>query len=449
MKADTLIVNATLVGPDGLSEGAAVAIDGRHIAAVGTTGTLDCDASETVDARGALLFPGLIDSHAHYREPGLEHKGNIATESRAAIAGGVTSFIDMPNTKPATVDAETLNDKYMRAERSSSANYGFFLAASDRTPAIIPTIDRSLLPGIKLFLGTTTGAMAAPAERALEDLFRLCADMNLPIMVHAEDDSLIAAAAAEAIARYGSREAVPVSEHHIIRSREACLRATARAVELAMRFGTRLHIAHVSTADEVREFLSSGPVSGKQITAETTPLYLDPVLCEPSARTHRHKINPAVKLPGDAEALREALADGRIDTIGTDHAPHLESEKLGGALTAASGAPSVQFALDVMLEYLRPELIARAMAANPAAIFAIGGRGRIETGMAADLTLVEHTSGHIISDADVITPAQWTPFAGREIHHRVARVWVNGREAFDSTHLASPGAAERLLFGLA
>ncbi len=433
MKAETLIVNASIVRPHCIEQNRWIAIVSDRIAA---SGTMDQDmppAGSITDAHDGLIFPGLIDSHVHFREPGAEHKGNIATESRAAIAGGITSFIDMPNTNPPTLTSDTLADKYLRAAARSAANYGFFLAASDSTPQIIGGIPRHRLPGIKLFYGTTTGAVAAPSPKTIEEIFRICADMRLPVMVHAEDDSIIASQAKKAVMKYGSREAVPVSEHHIIRSREACLRATARIVNLAMRFGTRLHIAHVSTADEIREFLSPGPIESKTITAETTPLYLDPFISDPQARTWRHKVNPAVKTEEDAQALRQALADTRIDTIATDHAPHLRQEKQGGALSAASGAPSAQFALTVLMEYLRPETIVTAMAKNPARLFGIGGRGTLEPGAYADIVLISPTPEHIISDADVITPAGWTPFDGRTVHNSVTSVWINGRHVYGSS----------------
>lgn len=430
--ADLLIFNATAVFPDELRPNTWIAIKDGKISAIGNSESNIPEASERLDANGSMLFAGLIDSHAHYREPGLTHKGCIATESRAALVGGISTFFDMPNTKPATLSVADLRHKMELAAASSAINYAFFPAASASLVNDIDTLYLGQIPGIKLFLGTTTGAMQAPDAQSLDRLFRKCAELHLPIMVHAEDDNIIAANAAAATTRWGSREAVPISEHHLIRSHEACLRSTATAVELALRTGARLHIAHISTADEVREFLSTGPIGNKQITAETTPLYLDPIIADPTKRTWRHKVNPAIKTPDDALILREALADGRIDTIGTDHAPHLVEEKQGGEFTAASGAPSQQFALAVMLEYLQPQLIARAMASNPAALFGVDRRGKISVGSYADLILVEKTEAHRISDSDVLTPAGWTPFAERVIHHRVSHVLINGKLAYNA-----------------
>lgn len=440
-----LIVNASIVAADGIRRDGSVRIAGTDISEVHFGEPLSPRPGEEVfDARGGLLLPGLIDTHVHFREPGLEEKGSIATESRAALLGGVSSFVDMPNTKPATLTPEALDDKYRRAAASSVANYGFFLGASEDTPAILDSIPRRRLAGVKLFLGTTTGAVASPSPKTLDRIFAMCAERKVVVMVHSEDDAIISTNAEAAIARYGSRELVPIDEHAAIRSREACLRSTGRAVELALRHGTRLHIAHVSTADEVSEFLQPGAVEGKQITAETSPMYMDPELwSQPSWRT---KINPAVKTGEDAEALRKAVADGRIDTIGTDHAPHLRGHKAGGALTAASGAPSIQFALPVMLEYLAPEVVVRAMAANPAALFGIDLRGSIKSGVKADLTLVQ-SLGQLIHDDKVATPAGWTPFHRRQVGNSVTDVWVNGVHCLRSGALAAAGAAEELVFG--
>lgn len=407
--AKRLIKNVRVLG----QEGTCIVVCNGVITYIGDTP--DVGEYDVIDGDGALAIPGLIDTHVHFRQPGMEEKGTIATESRAAVAGGVTSFIDMPNTKPPTLSAETLNEKYAIAERTSVANYGFFLGAGDNTPDIIASIPRHILPGVKLFMGTTTGAVTTPSDNAVERLFKVCAERNIPIVVHAEDNAVIDAAAAAAIARYGSREAVPISEHALIRSREACRRATAKAVNLAVRYGTHLHIAHVSTKDEVDEFLSSEPIEDKLVTAETSPLYLDPEFCK-APTTWRTKVNPAIKTQSDADALQQALLDGKIDTIATDHAPHLPAQKQGGEFSAASGAPSLQFALPVMLNYLSPQVIVKAMCENPIRIFGINRPGCLRVGAPAEIVLIKKLAQpHVITDADVITPARWTPFVGRSI----------------------------------
>ncbi len=442
----TIIHNAVLAWlpeqPDGW-----VAVDGDTIAAVGSGecpfADFPADASRT-DARGAMLLPGLIDTHVHFREPGLTHKGDIATESAAAVLGGITSYIEMPNTNPTTTTAEAFRHKLALADGRSRANYGFMLGASDSVMDALAGIDPAHLPAVKLFMGNTTGGMAAPVSDRLASMMRYCADHNIPVVVHAEDNAIIAENTRRAIEKYGSAEAVPLSEHSRIRSAEACLSSARSAVALAREHGTRLHLAHVSTTPEADELLASGPVEGKQITAETTPLYLDPVFCHAENRTWRHKINPAIK--EYAPGLMQALTDNRIDTLATDHAPHLVAEKQGGALKAASGAPSVQFTLPVMLEYLTPALIAGKMAAAPAKLFGIERRGLVAPGYVADLVLVEKCAPYTIDDTMVQAPCLWTPFHGRRVNHRVRTVWVNGREAVADGTLTATIAGEALTF---
>lgn len=438
---DTLITNAIAVNGNDCAAHFFIAIDGGRIAAAAPMDSVTAlpQARTTVDAAGAMVMPGMVDTHVHFREPGLESKGNIASESRAAILGGVTSYIDMPNTVPPTLTQEALYDKFVRAASSSAANYGFFPGASEHTPQLLESINPKHIPGIKLFMGTTTGAIATPAPALLDRIFRMCAERRLPVVVHAEDDAIIAANAARAAARYGSRGAVPVSEHATIRSREACLRATARAVKLATRTGTRLHIAHVSTADEVREFLQPGDPASKLITAETSPLYIDPLFGNDCHKSWRTKVNPAIKTEADARALYDALLEGRIDTIATDHAPHLAAHKQGGEFTAASGAPSLQFALPVLMEYMPASVIVRAMACNPCRIFGIEKRGTLTVGSHADITIIKKNNRpRTICDADVCTPAGWTPFDGRSVSHSVDSVWVNGTRVLAGGTLSVP-----------
>lgn len=441
-----LIANA-LYPVDGRMLRGWILIDGKHIAATGTGEApegIRRDAGSIIIASDIdLVMPGMIDTHVHFREPGLEHKGNISTESKAAVLGGVTSFIEMPNTKPATTTAEAHADKLARAEGRSYANYAFMLGAVRGVTDQLDKLPADRFPAVKLFLGTTTGAVGMPDSEEMERMMRWCADHDVPVVVHAEDNEIIDANTADAIARYGSREAVPVSEHSAIRSREACLSGARKAIALAAPHGTRLHIAHVSTADEARELLHSGDWREKKVTAETTPMYLDEFFADPANRTGRHKINPSIKTPADAAGLRKAVIDGRIDTIATDHAPHLAAEKEGGALTAASGAPSVQFALPVLLGYFPPELIAEKMASVPAQLFALAGRGEIKAGMFADLVILKREN-HTITDADVEAPCGWTPFDGRSTDYRVDRVWVNGHLSVDGGKVCSAPAGEAL-----
>ena len=410
-----LINNAVVNG----EPGSWVLYDESSVLATGVGNPGYFDVDETIYANGATLIPGLTDTHVHFREPGLTHKATIASESRAALAGGITTVCDMPNTVPATTTAEALRNKLALGRSTSAVHYNAFYGAVPGCMAQVVKFKPGEIPGVKVFLGASTGSMACPAEDELLELMRWCADNGLPMMVHAEDNDIIARNAAEAIARYGSPDKVPVSMHHRIRSAEACISATEKAIDKALRTGCRLHVAHVSTAEEVRRFFKPGPTASKQITAETTPMYLDPYLADEARRTSLHKINPAIKTPEDAEALCHAVVSGAIDTIGTDHAPHLLSEKQGGALTAASGAPSIQFALQMMLEYLPLTKIVERMTAGPRAIFGIGSNGRIEVGSPADLVLVHNAQPFVIDNDMVLSPCGWTPFEGRIVSHTI------------------------------
>lgn len=416
---DTLIINALLTDCSGERCGW-LRHNGSAITAVGAGGFVPPESSDCriADLGGARLCPGLIDSHVHFRQPGMEYKGTIATESRAALEGGMTMTFDMPNTSPATTTLSALKSKNALGRTGAATRYKAFFGLTPGCIGELKALGPADVPGVKLFLGTSTGAMGAPQGHELEEVLRICADKGLTVVVHAEDNDIIAANAAAATAHYGSASAVPAYMHSTIRSAEACFAAAARAVELAHRTGARIHLAHVSTAREARELLDGGPTASKLVTAETTALYLDPILSDPSNRTERHKVNPAIKTAADSAELRVALADGRIDTIATDHAPHLLAEKRGGALTAASGAPSVQFAVPVMLTYLPAQLIVARMTSGVADVFGMADYGRLQPGYPADFTVIEETSPRVIADSDVISPCGWTPFAGRTVRHR-------------------------------
>ena len=429
MKA--LITNALVFAGGELNRGWLLT-DGERIAAMGNgdPAASVVDVADNIrDAGGAMLLPGLIDTHVHFREPGLTRKATIASESRAALAGGITSYCEMPNTVPPTCSRVELDRKMEIAARDSVANYAFFPGASGNNLEFLESLDTAEVPGIKLFIGSSTGNMAVAGMENLEAVFRIAAEKGLPVMVHAEDDAIIAANAARAREEAGEGE-VDIALHSDIRSAKACLKASALAVRLAEKFGTRLHIAHVTTADEVDSLLSAGPTSSKRVTAEVTPLHLVFTKDDYPALGSRIKVNPAAKTVSDRERLHEALADGEIDTIGTDHAPHLLSEKEGGALRAASGAPMAQFAMPLLLRELGPGLLVARMAEAPAQLFGIRDRGSLKPGNFADFVLVREVPEYTVADSDVLSPCGWTPLVGQKLHHRVVETWVNGSCAY-------------------
>lgn len=429
---DLLIYNARIVRSAGVREGW-VAVSNGHVASSGaglpSQQILEA-AREHVDAAGGFLFPGLIDTHVHFRDPGLTAKADMISEGRAALAGGVTTVFDMPNTVPSTTSIAAWKAKQeLAVEKMCPVHFHPLLGVAPETVDELKTLDPGQMYAVKLFLGTTTGAMASPAGKMLDETFRICADLNLPIIVHAEDNDVIAENMRQAIAKYGSAEAIPTWMHPVIRSEEACLRSSAFAVEMAHRYGTRLHLAHVSTAREARELLQKGPCTSKLVTSETTPLYMDPVIAAAEEYSPLLKVNPAIKDGSNAAELRKALEDGLIDTIGTDHAPHLKHEKLLPGMTAVSGAPSIQFALPLMLEYLAPELIVEKMNLAPRQIFGVDGNDDFKDGSPADFSLVS-AEANTVTDEAVLSKCAWTPFAGRTLQHRVKACWIGGKRRF-------------------
>ena len=424
-----LIHNADIVTGTGDRFAGYVIIDGETIAAVapGKPDAALSENAEVTDARGCLLLPGAIDCHVHFREPGLTQKASIASESRAAVAGGVTSFIDMPNTVPQTTTSALADDKAAIAARDSVANYAFFIGATNDNIDELLAADYSRIAGVKLFMGSSTGNMLVDRQSALDELF---SRVKARIVVHAEDEATVRANAGAIRAEYG--DDAPVSLHTRLRSSEACYKASKAAVDLARRTGARLHIAHLSTAREL-ELLTPGPTTAdKQITAEVSPHHLLWTEDDYADRGARIKMNPAVKTAADRRALVEAVRDGLIDIIATDHAPHRPADKEGSLFKAASGAPMVEFSLIAALSLFTPEVITERMAAAPARLFAIDRRGSITPGNYADLVLVDPHSPHTVKDSDVTSLCGWTPVDGLTFSHRVIKTWVNGNLCFDN-----------------
>lgn len=434
----TLIHNAELVSGCGRPvKGGWLLIDGDTIAATGKGALPEADA--VVDAQGDLVMPGMIDTHVHFRDPGLTHKADIASESAAAVAGGVTSFLDMPNTVPPTVTLEAWQAKMDRAAAVSSANYGFFIGATNSNlDSELLRADYSRIPGVKLFLGSSTGNLLVDSDAALRRLF---AEVKAPIAVHAEDNARIAFNAALAREIFGDGE-IPVEFHPLIRDARACLDSTLCAMRMAREGGARLHILHVSTAAEARLLRQSKP---KWVTAETCIQYLQFSDADYEAFGTRIKCNPAIKSSTDRSALRKALKDGVIDTVASDHAPHLPDEKRGDALSAPSGMPGMQFQLPLLLDMFKPAEVARMASARPAEIFGIERRGTLEAGMFADVVRIARRP-HIIADTDSLSRCGWTPAAGLTTGHVVVATWVNGVRVYDDGRVSSDIHSRPLTF---
>ena len=440
---DCLIVNADIVN-EGRRFGADLRVRGGRIETIAPT--LAGRAGETVfDARGRLLIPGMIDDQVHFREPGLEHKGDFFTESRAAVAGGVTSFFEMPNSKPATTDYAALADKYARAARKSLANHAFYFGATNDNLELIRKLDPKSACGIKIFMGASTGNMLVDDPATLDGIFR---DAPVPVVTHCEDTPTIEANLAAERARYG--DAIPVERHPYIRSREACIKSTRLALELARRHGTRLHVLHISTADELALF-EPGPLANKRITAETCVHFLHFSEADYATKGNFIKCNPAIKAASDRAAIVDALKTGRIDVLATDHAPHTLAEKQQPYEKAPSGLPLVQSVLQCALErwydgQLPLELIVEKTSHAPAQLFGVRERGFLREGYWADLALIDLAAPQTVRREDVLSKCGWSPFEGTTFRSSVAATWVNGHLAWHDGKLDDRQLGQRLEF---
>lgn len=413
----TLLRNVNIPGcPDRPAE---VLFCDTHILYVGKPLDENSKADTVINGSGLTLLPGAIDAHVHFRQPGLMHKATIASESHAARAGGVTAFFDMPNTIPQTTTEDAWAAKMDMASHDSEISYAFFLGATNSNLDEILKADSSRIPGIKVFLGSSTGNMLVDDEKMLDSLF---ASVKIPIVVHAEDEEVIAEARSRISKRYDNNP--PVSEHSNIRPVEACVSATTHAIELLRRHpSAHLHIAHLSTADEV-ELVRRAKAEGLDVTAEVSPHHLIFSSEDYGRLGSRIKMNPSLKGPEHREALRRGVIDGTIDIIATDHAPHTIGEKQGNALTAVSGAPMVQFSLPLILDLFGVDTAVRTMCVNPAVIFGLKNYGRIERGYVPDMVLVENVpTGYNVSDGMVLSKCRWTPLAGHRLYHRIAHVF--------------------------
>ena len=418
----TLIKNATIVN-EGSIKHASLVIEDDIIKEICEEDMLPVvSVDEVTDATGCYVLPGVIDDHVHFREPGMTDKADIASESRAAAAGGVTSYFDMPNTVPQTTTIEAWRDKMERGAKDSVVNYAFFIGATNDNAGILNSIDCHAVPGIKLFMGSSTGNMLVDRREALERVFRI---PGMPVMTHCEDTAVINANMAEAKAKYGDDP--DVVHHPEIRSEEACWRSTSLAVEMARKCGARLHVAHVSTARELQLFTPNDP----QITAEATSAHIFFSEEDYKIKGTKIKVNPAIKTKADREEIRRAMADGRISVVGTDHAPHLLAQKQGGCAKAASGMPMVQFSLPAMLSLVDEGVltitrVVELMSDNPARIFEVAQRGYIRKGYKADLVMVRPDSQWTVTLEGILSKCGWSPMEGCTFNWRVERTWCNG-----------------------
>lgn len=439
----TIVEGGTIVNEGRTFDGTIVIEDGKITQIIQGNINPEVSLDEVIDASGCFVLPGIIDDHVHFREPGLTEKADIDTESRAAAAGGVTTYFDMPNTVPQTTTLEALEGKFALAAKKSHVNYGFFFGATNDNIALFELLDPHRIPGIKLFMGSSTGNMLVDRRESLEQLF---SSAKLPIMAHCEDTAIINRNMAEAKAKYG--EDPKVIHHPEIRSEEACYESTRLAVKLATKHHARLHIAHLTTAKELDLIPANGSSHFSDITAEVTPSHLYFCDRDYASLDTRIKCNPAIKTERDREALQRALTDGRIAVIGTDHAPHLLSQKEGGCAKAVSGMPMIQFSLVTMLELvdngiLTLERLVELMCHNPASLFEIRHRGFIREGYQADLVLVRPNIAWVCTKHVIQSKCGWSPMEGHMFLWRVERTLCNGHTVYadgevDTDYIGQP-----------
>ena len=444
MSFSTVIRNATIVNEGNKFIGD-LAIEDQFISNV-KQGSISGTFNKEIDATGLILIPGMIDDQVHFREPGLTKKATIYTESRAAVSGGITSFMEMPNTKPQTLTQELLEQKYQRAKEVSLANYSFFMCASNDNLEEVLKTDPKNVGAIKIFMGSSTGNMLVDDKSVLENIFE---KSKMLIAVHCEDEATIQQNTAHYKSIYG--EDVPIEMHPKIRSDEACYKSSSMAIELAKKHNTRLHVFHLSTAKEMELFRNDIPLEEKRITAEVCIHHLWFDDSQYADKGTHIKWNPAVKSKADKEAVFQALLDDRIDIIATDHAPHTLEEKNNTYFNAPSGGPLVQHALVAMLELyhqgkIRLEKIVEKMCHAPAICFQVENRGFIREGYAADLVLVEIDNPWEVNKDNILYKCAWSPFEGNIFRSKVTHTWVNGHLAYQNGTFDESQKGHRLTF---
>jgi dihydroorotase len=439
----TLIKHATIIN-EGQRFIGSILIDNHLISKVITEGVLP-KADRIIDAEGKLLIPGMIDDQVHFREPGLTHKAEIYTEAKAAVAGGITSFMEMPNTVPQAVTIEELEKKYTRAAECSLANYSFFLGTTNNNIEEIKRLDTRSICGVKIFMGSSTGDMVVDLQEALEETFQ-----NAPsiIATHCEDDAIIAENQAEYEKKYS--EDIPFEYHPLIRSREDCLASSKKAIDLAQRNDAKLHILHISTRDEL-DLFTQGKMSDKQITAEACVHHLYFTDEDYKTKGAFIKWNPAVKEKADRDAIREAVMSDKIDVIATDHAPHTYEEKSNPYTSAPSGGPLVQHALSALFELCDDgiftyEKVVEKIAHNPAMLFNVQNRGFIREGYFADLVLIDTQRPYTVENDNILYKCGWSPFEGHTFDNQVIATFVNGHLAYIGGEFDESQKGMRLTF---
>jgi dihydroorotase len=441
----TLIKNAKIVN-EGKTFDGDILIENEIIKQIDASISAKWPDVTIIDAEGKHVLPGAIDDQVHFREPGLTHKGNIETESKAALAGGITSFIEMPNTNPQTTTVEKLEEKFAIAAKTSSANYSFMFGGTNDNLDEILKVDETAVAGLKLFLGSSTGNMLVDDPKVLETIFK---STNMVISVHCEDEATIRENLKQHIEAYG--EDIPIEKHPIIRSQEACYLSSSTAIKLAKETGARLHVFHLSTGIETNLFTNKIPLKDKKITAEVCIHHLWFSSEDYKEKGTHIKWNPAVKSAEDRAQLWEALLDDRIDVIATDHAPHTIEEKSNVYTKAPSGGPLVQHALTAMLEMYHKgkisiEKIVEKMCHNPAILFDVKDRGYIKEGYYADLVLVDLNSPWTVKKENILYKCGWSPFEGATFKSRITHTILNGELVYHNFKFSNVKAAKRLTF---
>lgn len=440
-----ILINKATIINEGSSFIGSVLIEGEKISEIFRDDVPEGifnSCNKVIDARGLYLMPGVIDDQVHFRDPGLTHKGDFYTESRAGVAGGVTSYMEMPNTIPQTITNDDLFRKLEMAAEKSASNFSFYLGATNDNISELKKIDKKYVCGVKVFMGASTGNMLVNNVRALQQIF---AEVDSLIATHCEKEEIIRDNVDIYKKKFG--ENIPIKYHPIIRSAEACYQSSAQAIELADKYGSRLHVLHLSTTREM-SLLSNSPLEDKKITGEVCVHHLWFTDKDYERLGTKIKWNPAVKSVEDRNAIREALITGKLDVVATDHAPHLLSEKEGGCLQAASGGPLVQHSLQVMLELAHEglftkEFIVEKMCHAPAKLFGVKGRGFIRKGYYADLVLIDPSETYTVTDKNILYKCGWSPFEGETFHNSINKTFINGQIAFED------GVVSEKLFGKA